>query len=531
MQARRFLLAGVTALALVMPPWGGVSLRGEPLDVRKDDCIIFLGNTFAERMQLFGYFETFLHCRFPGHRLRIRNMGWSADEVDKMIRPLGFPNLFNELEQHPADLIFLCFGLNESFAGPARLDDYRRALDVFLQQLRRHRFNGQSAPRLVLVSPLAYEQLGDELPDGAEHNRRLRLYSDAMAELARRHEASFVDLFSPTSQWMAAHADHKLTVNGIHLSEHGDWVVSQMLARSLGLMTDTAAAAEPNGRQAEQLRRAVYDKNCQFFQWWHPPNASYIHGRRNQTQGAKHLAAERTQRRRLIKQLDQKIWEMPKPAPAEVWRRRPIEGQPIWHPTAADRRIAGVEQEAQLSVPTDGDSNTHVRSPTEQLEALRTPPGYKVNLFASEVRFPIANPMAIQFDARGRLWVANTPTWPHSLPGKQPRDSIVILEDTDRDGVADKHSVFLDKMNLIHGFALFGDGAYVAQTPNLILARDTDGDGRADWRRVVLHGFGGEDAEHSMNNFRWSPGGSIFFTQGRFLSYASRDSLRTDPSP
>ena len=54
------------------------------LDVGKGDRVVFVGNTFAERLHLFGYFETFLHCRFPEHRLRIRNLGWSADELTRM---------------------------------------------------------------------------------------------------------------------------------------------------------------------------------------------------------------------------------------------------------------------------------------------------------------------------------------------------------------------------------------------------------------------------------------------------------------
>jgi hypothetical protein len=101
------------------------TVQAEALSVQKNDCIIILGNTFAERLHLFGYFETFLHSRFADHHLRIRNMGWSADEVDKMIRPNGFPNLLDELKEHEADLIFLCFGMNESFGGPARVDHFQ----------------------------------------------------------------------------------------------------------------------------------------------------------------------------------------------------------------------------------------------------------------------------------------------------------------------------------------------------------------------------------------------------------------------
>ncbi len=514
------------ALGLVTLLLGVGSVEAETAVVGENDSIVFLGNTFAERMQLFGYFETFLHSRFPDHHLRIRNMGWSADEVDKMIRPKGFPNRFDELREHEVDLIFICFGMNESFQGPARVDHYRHELGKLVEELQGHQFNGESPPRIVLVSPIAHETLEGDLPDGVGHNRNLRLYAEAMARVARTHEVRYIDLLTPTAKWMDDHADKKLTFNGIHLREYGDWVVSQTMARALGWIDEIAAPAESGNTLAEKLRRSVYEKNYQYHTWWHPPNASYIHGRRNETQGSKHLESERQQRGRLIEACDRDIWAMAKPEPSDVWRQVPVDGKPVWFPTPSDRPIppvekgavekGAVEKEVQWSVEGDGDADTHVRSPEEQIKLFELPDGYQVNLFASEVRFPITNPMAIQFDARGRLWVANTPTWPHALPGKQPKDSIVILEDTDRDGVADKHTVFLDKLNLLHGFGLMGGDAYVSQVPNLVLARDTDGDDRADWFRIVLHGFGAEDAEHAMNNFRWSPGGSLYFTQGIF---------------
>ena len=124
----------ILLLAAVLAVGDGWAAR--PLTVQKGDSIVIIGNTFAERMQLYGYFETFLHCRFPGHRLRVRNMGWSADEVDLRIRPKGFPDLFEELKEQRADLLFLCFGFNESFAGAAGVDRYDEALRRFLQQLQ-----------------------------------------------------------------------------------------------------------------------------------------------------------------------------------------------------------------------------------------------------------------------------------------------------------------------------------------------------------------------------------------------------------
>lgn len=492
------------------------SVGAEPLRVEKNDSIVILGNTFAERMQIFGYFETFLHCRFPGHKLRIRNMGWSADEVDKRIRPMGFPDLFDELKELEADLIFLCFGFNESFQGPGRLGHYRTELGKFLTELSGRKFNGESAPRIVLVSPLAFESLGGDLPNGGRQNENLKLYSSASAQVAKRHRARFLDLFTPSLSWMAKHPDQDLTFNGIHLTEYGDYVVSQMMARGLELLGETALPAEEANAAAEKLRRAVYVKNHRFFAWWHPPNASYIHGRRNKTRGSLHLAEEREHRKFFINYSESIVWGTVKPKASEVWASLPVEGKPVWNPTVKSRLIPGIPGGPAWEVEGDGPPDKHLRSPEEQLKLFVVADGYQVNLFASEVRFPLANPFAIQFDAQGRLWVANTPTWPHSLPATQPADFIVILEDHDRDGVADRHTVFLENMKLIHGFALGDGGAYVAQVPNLIFAKDTSGNNVSDRVQTVLHGFGAEDAEHAMNNFRWSPGGSLHFSQGIF---------------
>ena len=496
-------------------------VRAEALQVHRNDSIVILGNTFAERMQRFGYFETFLHSRFPQHRLRIRNMGWSADEVDRMIRPQGFPKLIDELHAHEADLIFVCFGMNESYRGRAGVGRFRKELSRFVQEFQKQQFNGASSPRIVLVSPIAHEKLEGGVTEHAptsrdRHNRSLQLYSQTIATIADALGAKHVDLFGLTSTWMTANSGKPLTMNGIHLTEYGDWVVSRMMAHALGLSDVVSAPTALGDPRAERLRRAVYEKNFRYESWWHPPNSSYIHGRRNEAPGSKHLQHERILRLRLVDACDRAIWAAAKPDPAHIWQKAPIEGEPIWHPTPPDKPVPDVEQQPQLSIRSDGDADPHIRSPDEQLNLFRVPEGYEVNLFASEVRFPIANPMAIQFDAQGRLWVANTPTWPHSLPGRQPEDSIVILEDVNRDGVADRHTVFLKNMNLIHGFGLGNGGAYVAQAPYLILARDTDADGKADWLQTVLHGFGAEDAEHAMNNFSWSPGGTLYFTQGIF---------------
>ena len=489
--------------------WVGSTAQGGDLTLKKNDSVVIVGNTFAERMHLFGYFETFLHSRFPGHRLRVRYLAWPAEEVGEPIRPMGFPRLVDELHENRADVVFVCYGMNESFRGSAGVGHFRHTMESFVRQLRAETFNGKSPPSVVLVTPIAQEASSATV-DVPARNAALQEYSAAILQAAVKLDVHAVDLFSATKQGGG------LTFNGIHLTESGDQVVSRMMARQLGLLDGVATSrAEGDASGADAFRRLVYEKNYWHQLWWHAPNASYIHGQRNDILGAKHLGRERVQSLQLVEDMDRRIWKSKKPRVADIWRKPPAEGKPVWHPTPVSRSISGNAPKALWAVESDGKPG-NAQSPEMQHGMMKVAEGYRVNLFASEVDFPIANPMALQFDSSGRLWVGNTPTWPHPLPGIQPDDSIVILEDRDGDGVADNHTVFLDHLNLLHGFGFGEGGVLLAQAPNLVLARDTDGDNKSDWMQMLLHGFGAEDAEHAMNNFRWSPGGSLYFTQGIF---------------
>ena len=158
------------------------------------------------------------------------------------------------------------------------------------------------------------------------------------------------------------------------------------------------------------------------------------------------------------------------------------------------------------------------QDPKVALERLHPAPGYEVSLFASEREFPeLANPLAMTFDTRGRLWVITSPTYPHVGPDETPNDKVVILEDTNRDGKADRLKVFADGLYIPTGFALGDGGVYVSQQPNLMFLQDTNGDDKADVRRVILHGFGTEDSHHSIHAFQWGPDGALYFQEGTFL--------------
>ena len=120
------------------------------------------------------------------------------------------------------------------------------------------------------------------------------------------------------------------------------------------------------------------------------------------------------------------------------------------------------------------------------------------------------------FDAKGRLWVTTMESYPMYLPGTPVNDKVLILEDTDGDGKADKQTVFADGLQVPGGIELGDGGAYVAQQPNLMFIKDTDGDDMADEYHYRLHGFDSADSHHAISAFTWGPGGALYFQEGTF---------------
>ena len=158
-----------------------------------------------------------------------------------------------------------------------------------------------------------------------------------------------------------------------------------------------------------------------------------------------------------------------------------------------------------------------ILSPAESKKHFKLPKGYEINLFASEIEFPaLKNPCQFAFDAKGRLWVVTMETYPMYLPGTPVHDKILILEDTNNDGKADKSTIFADGLHLPTGIELGDGGAYVAQQPNLVFLKDTDDDDKADVKKILLHGFDSADSHHSISAFEWGPGGALYFQEGTF---------------
>src|SRR5438046_4548858 len=163
---------------------------------------------------------------------------------------------------------------------------------------------------------------------------------------------------------------------------------------------------------------------------------------------------------------------------------------------------------------------------------MKVPDGFTVSAFAAEPM--VVNPIAFTVDERGRVWVLECFEYPkRTPPGKMPRDRIVILEDTDGDGVADKRTVFTEgkdfpeRFDLATGLEVGHGGVFVGAPPYLwFIENKNDKPGRFEKR---LTGFGSKDTHETLNTFQWGPDGWLYGLHGIFTN--SEVSVVKNPSP
>jgi len=176
------LFAVAVTLMCTIPARGRAA---NPFTLNQGDHICIIGNQLAERMQYEGWLDTLVYARFPRLDLVFRNLGFSGDEIATRLRSKNFgtPDEWlsgkgeaiggyqeNRLAgtNTKADVIFAFFGYNESYAGEAGLTAFKQQLDEWITHTLGQKYNGKSAPRIVLFSPIAHENLHNpDLPDGS----------------------------------------------------------------------------------------------------------------------------------------------------------------------------------------------------------------------------------------------------------------------------------------------------------------------------------------------------------------------------
>ncbi len=522
---RSFPYLATSIVALVASAHPAVAQQAARLELKSGDHIAIVGSGLADRQQHHAWLEALIHKAYPDLDLTVRNLGFAADEVNVHPRSDEVPPTEYFLNMKPgalatkagktdvvyragadfhANVILAYWGFNESFKGEAGLADFKKALDEYLKKMRAMD-NGRGRPRIVLLSPIAHEDMKDpaDYPDGSANNKNLALYTGAMAEVAKLNNVPFVDLFA-ASQGLYAQAAHPLTINGIHLSEEGDKALAPLQFKAI-FGKDAPSTTEP---AVEKIRQAVLEKNVQWHHRYRTVDQYNIFGQRSRIKykakdapgdgvdNATIMGEELAQRDVKVANRDRAVWAVAKGGTF----------------TVKDDNLPAVDH-----VPSNRPEPVPYMSGAEAVKHIKVPEGCKVEFIASEVEFPeLVNPVQMNFDTRGRLWVSAWPTYPESTPTDKTMDKLLVFDIDPKTGKFAKCTTFADGLNCATGFQLYKDGVLVMQSPDMWFMRDTDGDGKADWKERIVHGLDAADSHHETNSICYEPGGAVYFSDGVF---------------
>ncbi len=507
-------------------------LKGETagwnLKIKEGSRIALLGNGLGSRMLDYGHFETEMHLRYPDHNLFIRNI--CDDGNTPSFRPhsgrsnqLGFPGGENYhqvyddgnsangkghfetdeqwLERLKIDTVIAFFGFSESFLGEAGTDIYRKELDAFIKHTISKKYDGESNVQLALISPTAYQNITADLdvPNGIKENKNLSVYAQIMEDVAEKNGVLFVDAYTASLKWYGSTSEH-LTKDGALLNDAGYRKFSPFIIDGLYGKTD---AIEETHRKL--VHDAVVEKNWCWTNDFKIPNGVHVFGGRYKPYGPMNYPDELKKIREMTLLRDQAIWSAVKGEKTDL--------------ASLDAKTHVLRDVRTNYKPSTKNGSIEMLEGETAASTLKVPKGYKIEQWATETEFPdLANPIQMSFDNQGRLWVAVTPTYPHYRPGDpKPNDKLLILEDTNNDGKADKQTVWADGLHLPIGFEFAPEGVYLSQGLNLVLLQDTDNDGKADKREIILTGFDDHDSHHAISAFCADPSGAFLMGEGVFL--------------
>ncbi len=542
---------------------------------QRENVIALVGGNLISSMERHPHFEEALIRRWPYRQIIVRNLGWPADDVFGLARSqfgsaqntrswqpptaeegFGSKVLGQHLKQVMPATLFIGYGTEGAFF------EEEADFELFESGYRRLIKHADSLGcHSILLSPPKQEAKYISPETVEKYNANLRRVRDMIRSMAVEGNHPFIDLFEylitdPTKP--------RFTTDGLQLNAEGHKRLAEQLIEDLGLYVNTSSQIvlrpdgspvsvkngkvtnwhktvhgfrfdfTPNslspqltikgdfphviffdddermraedsttiildskGDQIANLRSAILEKN-RLYRWiLQPLNEAYIFLFRRHEMG--HLAYELEDYERLVEEKEEEITRLISP-PQHTFRIELIKSwqSPRDYP----------EDEVPANIPEP--------NLAEELKAFEVANGFEVNLFASDPM--IANPINLNWDTRGRAWVATSSTYPHIEPGREPSDRIIILEDWDDDGMADTSIVFAEDLMVPHSVMPVPGGAYVTSTTEFLFLSDTNGDDRADLRQVVHDGFGNADVHHMIHGLRWAPWGNLYFTQSIYIN-------------
>ncbi len=494
------LTSVICAAALSVQLWAAAP---EKVALQKGEHIAIIGNTLADRMQHDGTLEAFIYKAFPQGDLTIRNLGFSADEVAARMRSDDVPKPEEWLTKAQADVVFAFWGFNESFGGYDGITKFKTEMEKFIKETLAAKYNGKSAPRLVLFSPIAQEKMADpNMPDPEKNNTNLQNYTAAMAEVAKANDVQFVDLFTPSLE-LYKNAKKPLTHNSIHLTMEGYQALAPVIYKAV-------FGANPPALD-EKLRAAVQEKNEMWFSRYRTVDQYNIFGGRStigyesgkggpKIDNRAVLWPELAVRDVMTENREKRVWAIAKGGDLKI----------------DDSNIPEVPKIKSNKPGPNPDGSYTFLGAEEAIKHMTVPKGVKVELVASEEQFPeLVSPVQMAFDTKGRLWISAWKNYPERTPTSKDGDKLLVL-DLGPDGKATKCTTFFDDLNCPTGFQFYKDGVVVMRSPDLLFLRDKDGDGKGEIEERLLNGLDAADSHHETNSMAIEPGGAIYLSDGVF---------------
>ncbi len=453
-------------------------------EIRPGEVIVFTGGTNMVRLVEHGWFEASLALAAKEQKPRFRNMAWDGDTVYEQWRDINFGSWKDQFDAVNATCVFLWFGQMEALDETHDDAAFEAACAKLLDEFK------AVTPRLVVLSPLPFISPESGAPDHSAENERIAKHAVILKTLATAQGAVFADLSGYSL--LLGRDPFELPDNGVHFDLGGaQWCTSELMKQLLG--NEQLGAKPSTGPREEAARRQLFEavslKNVLWHDCWKAMNWAFAYSDRTEQPFGKGvgehppMAKELEQYKPLLREADERIHDLalgnPLPPPAE----KPVTPKPATQP------------------------------PGEELKTFKVRDGFEVNLFASEAD-GLVKPLSMRWDERGRLWAACSPSYPQLTPGEPHSDYILVCEDTNGDGRADKFHKFADGLTMPMGIEFGANGVYVCESTQLAFFQDSHGDGKADSREVVMSGFGTGDSHQMINSLRWGPDGCLWFSQG-----------------